>query len=599
MKNRPLLALLLALTLLIPAPALASAPAQTAPADWQPLAVGIDYQKFHLTDPLVDIFVTRLDRSNPNVTIESGISGGTISGGGSTTTAIAGFHDQTINYWGETWGNRSEVVATINGYFFVDQDEPYGLPLSGVVHSGWYAKNYTVGGADAGFTWTMDRNAFIGNCTTKLGSDYEVVFANGTNPNVQAIGIPRIPDSASNLNNVIIYTPQYNSNTLTAGLQVKPVVEVLIEMETPSYINGNPTFEINNYVPASTAVGYVRGYSTTGSMPIPFDHIVVSAWGSPGDTLKGNLVNGEIPIGSQVRVKQFVRACDGFQSDDWVKAYAGLGGDYHFLADGQFFMPSNPDAAVKNARTVIAYNSQYVYFVVVDHYHLNISHGINIPDLTDFLQTQLGATDAVSLDSGTSSTMVVNDQAVNYTECSCMWDLSTRPECGLPGVASRPIPADADPSVPLAACVDPDGDGLHESLAATGMMMVVVEPVQRSQTFSITQSVVVSATTDLRLGPGTNYGSIAALGPGTPGTVVPHMNDLNGVLAKGSFWWKVETAAGTGWVREEALQGGSVPPPPGGDFSMFLPTLSRSALPAAAALYLTGPARAVPLLEAP
>jgi hypothetical protein len=134
--------------------------------------------------------------------------------------------------------------------------------------------------------------------------------------------------------------------------------------------------------------------------------------------------------------------------------------------------------------------------------------------------------------------------------------------------------------------VDPDGDGVSESLAATGMMMVVVEPLQRSLSFSISQTVTVTAATDLRLGPGTNYASLGTLSPGAQGTVQNHINNLNGVLAKGSYWWKLLANGSTGWVKEEALQGGSPPPEPPRPFSLFLPTLDRSLAPAGPAIYL-------------
>ena len=35
--------------------------------------------------------------------------------------------------------------------------------------------------------------------------------------------------------------------------------------------------------------------------------------------------------------------------------------------------------------------------------------------------------------------------------------------------------------------------------------------------------------------------------------ILEHFNNLNGVLAKGSFWWMVSIEGNVGWVPEEAL----------------------------------------------
>ncbi len=48
--------------------------------------------------------------------------------------------------------------------------------------------------------------------------------------------------------------------------------------------------------------------------------------------------------------------------------------------------------------------------------------------------------------------------------------------------------------------------------------------------------------------------------------MIDHLNRINGVLAKNgdgaSYWWFVEVNDLAGWVTEESLQGGAVPPSP-------------------------------------
>ena len=77
MKRTPLFLSLLVLTFIFTA----SLPrvALGAPDGWTPVADGIDWQKFHAYSS--DIYVARMDRSNPHVTIESSIAQGKLYSG--------------------------------------------------------------------------------------------------------------------------------------------------------------------------------------------------------------------------------------------------------------------------------------------------------------------------------------------------------------------------------------------------------------------------------------------------------------------------------------------------------------------------------------
>ena len=80
--------------------------------DWTQIANGIEYRQFTLPDPN-NIFVTRMDRGNLNVTVESCIAQGKLVSGKETVSGMAARYDQTINYWGQTWGPRNKVVVAI------------------------------------------------------------------------------------------------------------------------------------------------------------------------------------------------------------------------------------------------------------------------------------------------------------------------------------------------------------------------------------------------------------------------------------------------------------------------------------------------------
>ena len=92
----------------------------------------------------------------------------------------------------------------------------------------------------------------------------------------------------------------------------------------------------------------------------------------------------------------------------------------------------------------------------------------------------------------------------------------------------------------------------EERYVANGMMMLIVQPMQTSTLFTSTQMVRAPSGTRVRPGPGTNYTAIKDIAANTSGVIVYHK--MNGVLAKGYFWWKVNFGGGTlGWVPESDL----------------------------------------------
>ena len=92
-----------------------------------------------------------------------------------------------------------------------------------------------------------------------------------------------------------------------------------------------------------------------------------------------------------------------------------------------------------------------------------------------------------------------------------------------------------------------------ERVVANGMLMVVVQPEERSDRFQAGQTVSIVETSEvnLRLGPGTNYGVLGVATPGQQGIILDH--PLNGVLAKGYYWWKIDFGGLVGWVNQDSL----------------------------------------------
>ena len=545
MKNH-LFPWLLSLFLLLAIPWRIASAENSDTDEWQIVGTGVEYRKYHLTTPRpIDLFVTRMDRSNLETTIESSIAQGRNSGGTETVKNMFYRYDQAINYWGQTWGNRNRSVVAINGYFFNESSTQgeIGMPWSGQIHSGWYAKRFDDYVGDAGFAWSLNREAFIGSCVYHITDKQFVSFQRDPIlPRIRGINIER------NGQNLILYTPQFDSTTKTSSSPSDPVLEILVEMTRPTMILPSP----------SKAIGYIREIrDQQGSTLIPYDHVVISAWGDERSSILSRINAGSIAVGDSIGFTQEISDCPSSPGNNWTKVYAGIAGDYHFLNDGVIRTDfNNPDAGVPNSRTAIAYNDAYVFFIVADRWNPGISEGISIPELGSFVKYTLGATDAIAQDSGGSSTMVVNGEVVNNTTCNFT---DCRPEAA-PISASEHIQVLPDGrywnideglfgvlSSPTAATVEP--------LVGNGMLMVEVDSRRQSDSFQPGGYAIPMIDTSLRLGPGENYPAIGTAYQDAIGIIQDPENGLNGVLAKGNYWWKVSFGNSVGWVKEVRLYG--------------------------------------------
>ncbi len=488
---------------------------------WVPVAPGIDYQLFLLPDPN-RVHVARMDRGDPDLFLESAIGDGTLSGGVERVSAMAGRYDDAINFWGQSWGGRNDVVVAINGSFYNAQ----GIPDRGQLHSGWYGKRFSDFENGSGFVWKLDRTAFVGECVYHPPSKQVITYVStGEDEKFQGVNIAR------GTNDLIIYTPQFDSSTLTDNSGV----EMLVEMQRPGLVLPQP----------SMALGTVREIrDLQGDADIPFDHIVLSATGVKRSELLSQLQVGDT-VGVSHEITHYRDDCVTPLGLDWTKSYAAVGGSFYFIKSGVIQTFTDPGATTRNPRTAIAFDSSYIYFIVVDGRKPGFSIGMTIAQLAAFTQNTLGATSAIAQDGGGSSTMVVNGQVVNtpsdQTETSCFF-------------AYVPLVLDQPGQPPPGA---PPGEikcfRNVERAVANGMMMVEYRAKMQSGMFTSGQNVTTSGAANVRLGPGTNYAVLGTVPSGASGTVLMHTNGLNGVFAKGQFWWKVDFGSVEGWISETLL----------------------------------------------
>ncbi len=498
---------------------------------WVFKAPGIDYQWFRLPDPN-NVFVSRMERDNPNVTLEGMLANSYLYNGRATVRDMFSDYDGTLGYWGKQWGMRMDAVVGINGFFTVSESDP--TLRSGQVQSGWYAKRFDKCHTITGFAWTQSGEAFIAGGVDHIANKQFVTFLDQDEVTQKFHGVnrPRGNDE------IVLYTSHYGASTRTDA----EGVEVLVEMKQPTGI-------LPAHVAAEGVIRQVR--NNAGDTAIPFDHIVLSAVGATEASLLGKSV-----VGQRVTISQEIAYCD-FVTDpvlrqDWTNAYTAIGVDKYILKGGVTQVPQ--DIAQRQPMTAIAFNEDYVYFIVVDGRDPGVSRGMSNYEIAQFAKTYLSATEAATLDGGGSSTMVVDGAVVNNTTCNftdCTDSQPTlRPQFGSELIVeTSPINGESiDMGVWSTDTLD------VEAIVPNGLLMVVVVPPVLFNAFPVGSTPQVFTDTALRLGPGDNYERVATIPEGSTVTVVENLNNMNGIVARSSLWWKVSYGGQVGWASLDVTQ---------------------------------------------
>lgn len=488
-----------------------SQPASSAASDWSPVGPGVDYREYVLPGPN-RAYVARMDRANPQATIDSALAQGQLGIGKETVSQMAARYDQVLNTWGGTWGPRNHVLVAINGSFF---NTKTGYPESGVLHSGWYTKWYTSLAGGSGFAWTSERQAFIGQCVYAQ-PDRQVVTFLSTGARMTVSGM----DVDADQNSLVIYTPEFHHEGPGGTAQV------LVEMSRPVTVMPLPAM----------VKGTIRKITDDKhEFAIPFDHIVLAGKGLAARSLLENARIGD-SIGVSLEITDLGADCNTPIYLDWTKAYAGVGGSFAFLRDGEILSFADPGATKRNPRTAICFNDDQIEFIVVDGRQPGWSVGMTIEELGRFCKDTLGNKWGINQDGGGSSAMWVAGRLMN------------RPSDG----QERPV--------------------------GNGLMMIEVKAMEKSGRFNTGDRILTQRDGSLRLGPGTNFESVADIPAGTEATILTQANDLGGVLATRIFWWKVGVGNRTGWMDERQLtrdgSGTAV-------FVIGSPAANQSALPPA------------------
>ncbi|HWQ83265.1 MAG TPA: phosphodiester glycosidase family protein, partial [Anaerolineales bacterium] len=263
-------------------------------------------------------------------------------------------------------------------------------------------------------------------------------------------------------------------------------------------------------------------------------------------------------VGERVAISQELVNCEFVpipERKDWTNTYTATGVDKYILKGG--VVQVDQDASQRQPMTAIAYNDDFVYFIVIDGREPGVSRGMSNYEIAQFAKNTLQATDAATLDGGGSSTMVVNGTVVNNTTCNfedCTNLQSPNGQLREAEIISEARPA-AGESIDMGVWSE-DIQAI-EAIVPNGLLMVVVEPPQRFSAFPVGSTPQVFTNTEFRLGPGRNYDRVAGvpeIPEGGKVTVVENINNMNGILVNGGYWWKVSYAGQEGWAPLDVSQ---------------------------------------------
>jgi len=272
---------------------------------------------------------------------------------------------------------RHQVIAAINGGYFRTTGTFRGESVGVLVLKGNLISD--------------PHNNRVALGLIKSGNATEVVFGHlqffakiatpGSSHAVSGLNRPLAPDE------LVIFTPEFHRTTLTVPEGVEAVVR-------------------------KGRVVNIRDLQ--GSSEIPSDGYVVSAVGSARQWLMRNLRKG-----SRLALSTLIKPINPKQDEQWRRADTIVGGGPQLIKDGRISITNEQEKIApafvsdRHPRTAIAkLRSGKLLLVTVDGRQPGISVGMSLTTLADLL-LEFGAVEAINLDGGGSTTMIVHNRVVN------------------------------------------------------------------------------------------------------------------------------------------------------------------------------------------
>jgi exopolysaccharide biosynthesis protein len=311
------------------------------------------------TGPWV-INLLRIDLSNLSLRIARALDEGI---GVETTSSMA---------------ERHGAIAAVNGGYFRTTGTYRGEPTGALLLDGKLVSESLDGRAAVGLIQKRDRTEVIFGHLNFIGS---VKTDSGARRAINGINRPRAA------NELVIFLPVFHRTTLTTPGGVEMIVR-----------RGR----------------VVRIEEGRGSAEIPPDGCVISASGAARDWAVNNL-----RVGSRLRMNMKLTPAESGHEGLWEQATAIVGGGPQLVKGGRIEITARAEkigekfVADRHPRTAIAkLKSGKILFITVDGRQPGTSAGMSLVELAALL-LEFGATEAINLDGGGSTTMVIGGKIVN------------------------------------------------------------------------------------------------------------------------------------------------------------------------------------------
>ena len=333
---------------------------------------GVTAAKYDIPELPLKVSVVEMDLTNPYIVMETCL-GGEKSVACETPVSMASRNNRPGH----------EVVGAVNGDFFMTSPtNEVGLPLSGQVRNDELvlsSHNRACLVLDNDNRPYIDRLTFTGTVTSG-----ETSFA------LNLVNRMRYAYENIATNQSFLFTRSYGPVTYDGSSSGKMV------LLRPA---GDP-FRWNANGVEQCIIEDI--FDAKGSTTIPDGKAILWLKGSYANYAESLNVGDELSISFRLTLNN--------ESQD-INIHQLIGGSNHIIMQNGQFME---DWAERHPRTAIGFNadSTRLYFVVVDGRHLT-STGVTLREMKGIFDA-LGAVNAVNLDGGGSSCILVNDEVMNH-----------------------------------------------------------------------------------------------------------------------------------------------------------------------------------------
>lgn len=329
------------------------------------LTNGVEFLNYTTVHPN-QVHVLKMDRSNPDLMIHMGFPQKTRNfTSRQNVQTIAATYDLPPDF---------DVIGAVNGSFF----DYTGIQIYDAVGS----ENEVIQGPGGSRETFFLTDARVPRIIRSLRTvSQELRFPDGTTMPIDHWNDTRNADTLA------MYTPHWGSGTRTSFSGVEIVLSGV-----------NHPARADKWV--SGVVTAIHTGEASKNNPIAADQIVLSA----RDAKATQLLN-KVSIGDRLEVRMDINHSNGSNSALMITGRGWLL-DKGDINNANWVNHST--STVREPRTAVAWNATHIFLVAIDGRQAGVSVGMNFQEMAEFLKDTVGATDALNLDGGGSTTMIAD-----------------------------------------------------------------------------------------------------------------------------------------------------------------------------------------------